>query len=807
MINFDGLVTNLAALDWNDLKNYHLSYSPKTGYHLRRKCTTYVVGPLLDSLYCRVRRLHYGEVYETQTVRRIVKELRNIDQIDRSISDYVKALTNLWKLVYHATPTHTGVIRFLDASKDFFHNVIRDDEYIDTLSADEKSDVLDYYLRVQDYGHCERILARGLDLLNGCELLKHIEKLLKNSNSVLYRYYLLLGPEGFFYENYEANHEICHVAKILHDLVKTDPKHPKSAILFTHTLQLCLKEIHAQNSCITHNFRKGLIELLASVEAKARELKVQEQFVVDIAAARMILVMYGAEAEAMSPIKYAVEYSLTYVAAELFAAGVGDTLTQDEKGELLEHFIANKYYSYAVSLMMQDVALPKYSMHRQTSGLIDYCVEQGLLDLAATLIERWSRSPLHYAVTYDDIRLMQILVDRGHNLNVVDRYGNSLLHSAFSDSMFLWLEPQVNVRIKNAYGETPYECFEWKSFFTARSQLERAFLRQDQRGVAKILESMSPEKRTQALTDLQTAYPKTRIGDVGYTLNAAHYENKELVKVPDSEAEGYSIERLLFLFDEVAFSAKERKKHEEKLLEIGNNIKKCIPYRGTPNVGKGLREFYTVIRRALTHTLKLIYEMPESEKKKVVVQTVVHAYIEAAHMCGGRVFATACKMYTFVSTGKAPTFEGEVLELLGEYRALLFDSLIPKNDQSVHDYNAMMQKLGTRLGIPGASMYGCYEDRYIGDGIEPADILKKFMNLYTPENILYECIKQVIEQSQPLRDQFFDWCKVNLPPDFRPQEEDRAYQYLQEEVIDMQGDIMYIKAAPIAHMLAAMGIF
>jgi len=216
-------------------------------------------------------------------------------------------------------------------------------------------------------------------------------------------------------------------------------------------------------------------------------------------------------------------------------------------------------------------------------------------------------------------------------------------------------------------------------------------------------------------------------------------------------------------------------------------------------------------------------------------------------MCGGKFYAMSCQQFITVTKGRMATFAEDVYDVLTKYREVLFQSLVPYSVHNTHVFNNMMRVLGREFGLPGAEMMGFFEDIFEHVGFNPTEKRKQFAGLYTVDNILFESVKQSIEQTGELREGFFDWCKKNLPDAWRkdhyqmifdkvaslesladqkayleqneiyiepgatPQEaisSARARSYIEHEVVeDMLAAEMKIKPSAVAYLLCKIGVF
>lgn len=358
------------------------------------------------------------------------------------------------------------------------------------------------------------------------------------------------------------------------------------------------------------------------------------------------------------------------------------------------------------------------------------------------------------------------------------------------------------------------------------------------------------------------------IADKLFIVNPMHYQNKVVLVVPDKMAPGCTLDDLVVLFSKINFTNPNGKFYanpskyanfypgvpldqkvnylKEGLLTFISNIRNCTPFIGTPKAGPTLDLFYNIMERAVTHTIRKIKDMRESDEKQLLIRGVITEYIRAALLCGGKQYATACQQFVAVTKGRASTFAEEILDILAAYREVLFQSIVPEGQQSVHDFNKMMYLLGRELGIPGAEMMGEFDDEYRGEGFD-SDLKRiEFSELYTPNNILFESVKQAVEQTAELRDKYFDWIKANIPDYWQKEqfdgirrevekkaslaekknylkeqdiypltrqtlddaiEDERKARYLAGEVVeDMNAMPMKIKPAAIAYMLERIGV-
>lgn len=588
------------------------------------------------------------------------------------------------------------------------------------------------------------------------------------------------------------------------------------------------------------------------------------------------LVIHKAESEKLAPFEICCKYELFEEACDLLKQGADiGLLTLESKNKLLGYSLDVRDFPLVERLEASGASL---ALHRnKLRPLLHHYINTQKTAEALKLIELGAErgpsapdgddSALICAAKKGLLPIVQRLAVLGDSLMCRDANQDSLLHlAAYGQHYQLleWLSQKIDVCYKSR-GQLPYAIVQDSEYFLHKPPFERAFLLDDLATCSNHLAYLPKDQAIAQLTRLRTKYPASCVDHILYTVNKSHFQYQEQISLPAQVAPDCSIDELLGLFDQVNFrnpdganyanpadfrsdtGTSNPRRLRENLVEFLHKVHHRVAYLGTPHAGsRAIETFYHSIERALTHTIRLIKEMPESNAKRDVIKRTVVDYLRAARYCGGKLYANAYQQYVAVMRGQAPTFKDEILDMLGNYREVLFQSLVPEGPQSVHDFNHMLRELGMELGIPGAEMMQSFEDFFLGRGFDANDIRARFYRLYTTRNIIFECIKQQVEQSNELRGKLFDWFKVHLPPEWQRQEfaalqneiearqthqekiayleskdifvapnqsieqalqDERSMRYLAlEVVVNMEAPKMEIRSQAIAYMLHHMGV-
>lgn len=588
------------------------------------------------------------------------------------------------------------------------------------------------------------------------------------------------------------------------------------------------------------------------------------------------LVIHKAESEKLPPFEICCKYELFEEACELLEQGADiGLLTLESKNKLLGYFLDVCDFPRVELLESAGASL---AVHRnKLRPLLHHYLNTKKTAAALKLIElgadRGPSAPnrddsaVICAVKNGLLPVVQRIVALGDSVTCRDANQDSLLHLAAYGhhyELLEWLSQKLDVCYKSR-GQLPYSLVQDSEYFSHKPPFERAFLLDDLATCSNHLAYLPKDQAIAQLTMLRTKYPASCVDHILYTVNKSHFQYQEQISLPAELAPNCSIDELLVLFDQVNFrhpdganyanpadfrsdtGTTNPRRLRENLVEFLHKVRYRVAYLGTPQAGShAIETFYHSIERALTHTIRLIKEMPESNEKRAVIKRTVVDYLRAARYCGGKLYANAYQQYVAVMRGVAPTFKDEILDMLGNYREVLFQSLVPEGPQSVHDFNHMLRELGMELGIPGSEMMASFEDYFMGRGFDAHDIRTRFYRLYTTRNIIFECVKQQVEQSNELRGKLFDWFKLNIPHDWQHEEfaalqrnvddrqaheekiayleskdifvapnqsieqaiqDERSMRYLAlEVVVNMEAPKMEIRSQAIAYMLHRMGI-
>jgi ankyrin repeat protein len=119
---------------------------------------------------------------------------------------------------------------------------------------------------------------------------------------------------------------------------------------------------------------------------------------------------------------------------------------------------------------------------------ISYSIEKGdnekvkqlLLEVGVDAADGYLRTSLLWATFFNNITLLNWLIDKGANLNHQDRNGDSALHFAGQEKRLacaeLLIDKGANLELSNLYGNTPL----WTAIFNSRGDttLVRLFIQQ-----------------------------------------------------------------------------------------------------------------------------------------------------------------------------------------------------------------------------------------------------------------------------------------------------------------------------------------
>lgn len=354
--------------------------------------------------------------------------------------------------------------------------------------------------------------------------------------------------------------------------------------------------------------------------------------------------------------------------------------------------------------------------------------------------------------------------------------------------------PKVYERIKEHKDKDFFKYFQENvdELFAVKeaNPLEIAFMFQHVGLTKKIASKMSLADFEISLQKIKEKYPKSPVDKMRYFLydiDPTHYSKGVLYEKIPVKPESVSIRDLLSLFNSINFYEEDKegfvspevyesytKTSDLKVIEgmlerfIDNIEKKEKHFQGAPREGtQALKDFYTTIENALTHVIK---KVEEDTKQKVLFITEL---LKVVGFCGGAIFPTSVRLFYEIVKEKRQTFEEEIFASLAEYRAVLFNQVVPYNNQNTHDYNRLMKALGRKYGIPGALEQEQFDDIYFGDenlSIEASEA--KFLELYTPASIVLEWFEPELSNDENKRAQVLDFSRKIIDPKYKSEQFD-----------------------------------
>ena len=344
----------------------------------------------------------------------------------------------------------------------------------------------------------------------------------------------------------------------------------------------------------------------------------------------------------------------------------------------------------------------------------------------------------------------------------------------------------------------------------ARNPFEIALLLQDKTVFEKLCPLLNEKELLTALEELETKFPhysRSLLINTAYPLRLDHL-NKELCNLPlPKKPDGVHVRDLLRIFKEINFlnpnqlnyvpagnffepddiaNSTQQALYDQLTQRFKNNfisvIEKKTAFLGTPKEGTGLREFYDVIETQITHTLSVLQQLPPCPESSIKKMKTIAAYLRTAGKCGGRLWTVAEQQYDEVVNQLDAGFENRLFKCLGKFRKMILESLIPYIDNNVHHYTRLMHLIGRQLDIPGATLMVTFNDPYRADGeqLDSQQVLHQFFEKYTTADIIALLHLELIS-SGDFREAFIDWCKENIPNDWKKD----YYNNIWEQVCDM----------------------
>jgi ankyrin repeat protein len=286
--------------------------------------------------------------------------------------------------------------------------------------------------------------------------------------------------------------------------------------------------------------------------------------------------------------------------------------------------------------------------------------------------------------------------------------------------------------------------------------------------------------------------------DLELNFEAAHFLKGQEVIPP--QPQGIDLEDLVDFFDELNtnnpnsedyFDSKALCDETGKftLEELGDLLEDFIvkveartAYIGTPKDVDEREAFYQTIENALTNVvLKLNLQDNTLETRKQKRDLIIELLQEGV-LCGGKIYTTSIELFYKIVKNSEPTLENLILRSLSEFRKILLKSLVSDDDQNIHEYNYIMNKLGAELGIQGARELSNFNDPF-RPNIALETIRKRFFELYTPYQVINEWLVPKLRTEGLFREKYVAYWKENAYVDFGKD----MHKSLREEVQRLEG--------------------
>ncbi|MBS0636564.1 MAG: ankyrin repeat domain-containing protein [Verrucomicrobia bacterium] len=883
---YTSLFQELSQVQPKELSNYYLVFHQKKGFQLQRKhiSKNSFINAVVDPIFRAIKSwMGYSYNFEASInnfSRLVKKDAATIEDFDGCISSCNKLSMIAERVFKKKHRDSSAIVNQLSSVKLALIRKKAEAEGVNPvdyacrldamaeavllfceksngkiISQESRDKLLPIFLDNQDYARAKNLIRAGANpMLQTKRLFTHIEQMVSVLDS-----YFVIKPQTLV----DKATDFDILSSVMVPFFKSIHYYPRA--LKEHNLELLVDYFEANWQKIDDV--KGCISLLYRFSRAGVNSQV-EIILSDF-------IQKKSEQLGVTALELAISLELNDLAFDLYNQGADIALlSQDAKNTFFELCLQTQLEVARQLFIVGAEAEDPESLR----NLLHYTIEKEDDELACRLLDaKAPRGPsrpkgddtaLFRAVKHGSIAVVEKLLSLGEDLDkrvVFERNVLSIAAQNRQIEMLEWLVSRVDVT--NSAGA--FSHLAKHSWLLEKDPVEREFLLGNFTRCQELLAKCSEEDAKKFIADLRAAYPVSCVDHILYSVTN-HFQNHVSVPLPEAVAPKVKLNELLGFFDAMNFTDPNAEHYinpseytidtetsdvallREGLLKFINNITYRVAFIGTPKPGESLEVFYNAMERAVSHTIKLLNEMKESEEKTKLKNFVMVQFLRAAFYCGGKQYATACQQYVTVKTGIVPTFEQEIYDMLATYREVLFSSFVPKGNQSVHDYNKMMQHLGVELGIPGGEMMAKFEDAYGKHILNYEQIKKGFLELYNTRNILFECVRQRIEPSAPMRDKLFDWFKKNVPEewidaffvdieqelearetreekvayletknitvlddediekavqDFRDDEASIGYAYLGLEVVeDMKAEKMRIKPAALAYMLHKMKI-
>jgi ankyrin repeat protein len=530
-------------------------------------------------------------------------------------------------------------------------------------------------------------------------------------------------------------------------------------------------------------------------------------------------------------LEYSLRHNLPQVAKKLIERGVNVYPGQEnsfyrEVATCLDIAIEKGYDDIALMLLQKGLYVSRLKTH---GPLIHYVAKKGmkntfewLLDISseANLRDEEGRTLVVAALegNLEDNALQ--LLERGFSLPTEwrSRTGNTLLHIVLKNCFLKFFKKykdkffSCDLFAKNSSHQTALELFleqegvmgELKEdlldefFGSDFSSVERDVGIALISGHSKMLQERSSHLKNkkeyfEILQKLSKKFPHCNFEKIGrlalYKIDATHLEKApRLPPLPPKPKDVHikDLEKFVSFFN---FSDASQKGYIDPTKQFSGltfeQIKKNlsdfsddVTYRrarlGTPKEGTSeLLEFYDKIERATTLTLQALFKLNlQDENNRKFALSVLKEFIDAAPLCGPRVYNTVFEQYYLTLFGQGPTFESALANIFAEFRKGLVRSLVRQDEgHFVHDIDLFVKDYGEMLGLTETQAILSLDDPFMDNEFDTQKLYEDFLEVYTPLAVFDYFHEQLHDES--IRSKFIDWQKAHVPANFEKDTQDK----------------------------------
>ncbi len=209
-------------------------------------------------------------------------------------------------------------------------------------------------------------------------------------------------------------------------------------------------------------------------------------------------------------------------------------------------------------------------------------------------------------------------------------------------------------------------------------------------------------------------------------------------------------------------------------------------FKGTPTANTpALKDFYDLIELHLLHVIATLKKKNDPYRTYSCIKELIAASSE----CGGRYYSVAIEQYLRICLEKVETPLLKLYQSLAEMRSIAFHNAVISTsgrshngeyggNHNVHNHNYALKILGKKYGIPGYQQALQFNDSYLGNNFSIQDIEEKFLQSYTPTNIIIDWIYPLITSDADFKESYIDWHKEHIPSWFQKEK----YKFLHKEL-------------------------